>query len=163
MAPRMRARASSTDSTPTVYSGTVDTPSGPGPRASAVDRGDEAEPARAEPEGQHEEGREAHGDEDRPQDVAGPVVSPGLVEDGGEDQDDPLDEDGEHGQATDRDQEPVAVRRASGEPAQEVAERDQPADDEGRHRQRPPRVLEEARDDVPGLDRDVPVPDHEVL
>src|SRR5262249_14497852 len=120
---------------------------------------DGMEPGEEPATGEHEQPEEPGRDPD----VAPAEWQAGAGADRRKDDEHALQEDGDETEDRDDHQGRVTLGRASRQTLEQIAERDQPADDEDDPRHRRPGLDEEAIDDEPGLDRDVAVPDHEVL
>src|SRR4029450_6348458 len=89
---------------------------------------------------QDEQGEEARGDED----LADPQGKAHVLVDGGEDDEDALDEDGDPSHEEDGHGDLVAKGRAAGQALQEIREGNQPAHDEDGPGDLSPRRIEEA-------------------
>src|SRR5215475_14439658 len=157
MRERMRSSASSTEITPVLYPLPPKTGGGGGSSARLTQEvlvlGEEALTA------QGEEGEEAGGD----QDLADPQREAYVLVEGREDDEDALHEDGDPAHEEDDHENLVTRGRTPRQPLEQVREGNEPAHDEDGPRDLPPRRIEEAAQEEARLDRDVAVPDDQVL
>src|SRR5262252_2651111 len=157
MRERMRSSASSTEITPVLYPLPPKTGGGGGSSARLTQErlvlGEEALTA------QGEEGEEAGGD----QDLADPQREAYVLVEGREDDEDALYEDGDPAHEEDHREDLVTRGRTPRQPLEQVREGNEPAHDEDGPRDLPPRRIEEAAQEEARLDRDVAVPDDQVL
>src|SRR5262252_1106955 len=156
MRERMRSSASSTEITRVLYP-LPPAAGGDGSSAGLTQErlvlGEEALPA------QGEEREEAGGDQNLPD----PQGETHVLVDGREDDEDALHEDGDPAHEEDDREDLVTRGRTPRQPLEQVREGNEPAHDEDGPRDLPPRRIEEAAQEEARLDRDVAVPDDQVL